>query len=138
MTTYLDTSVVVSLFAADVHSPAAERLVASASGVIVSDLTATEFASALAIQHRSGSRSRAEVRSAFATFDDWCDVHAHTEDVISADLRSADAAIRRLDIPLKAADTIHIMVAIRLGATLATFDAAMAREADRLGVLIAS
>ena len=83
-----------------------------------------------------GARQAAQVRNVFVAFDDWRETHAQTEAVVSADLRSAEAAIRTLDMPLKAPDAIHIMIALRLGATLATFDAAMAREADRLGVAV--
>ncbi len=82
--------------------------------------------------------SEDEVRAAHRLFDTWCRANAERADVISADFRSAAAAIRSLELPLKAPDAVHIMIALRLGATLATFDVTMAREADRLGVTIAT
>lgn len=134
MTLYLDTSVAVSLFADDAHTERAERLISAPVDLIVSDLTAVEFASALAIQHRSGHRTQGEIRAAFALFDRWCDDYSHRETISAADLRSAEQMIRALDMALKAPDATHIAMAERLGASLATFDTTIAREARRQGL----
>jgi predicted nucleic acid-binding protein len=42
--------------------------------------------------------------------------------------------LRRLDLNLRTPDAIHIAIAQRLGAELATFDVRMAESAEALGV----
>ena len=106
----------------------------AANQFIVSDLTAAEFASALAIRFQTGSLTEEEVRKAHVLFDGWCARNAEGAEILSADVRAAEAIIRTLNHPLKAADATHIVIARRLGWALATFDATMAREAPRLGL----
>lgn len=132
MTVYLDASVVVSLFTRDVHHQRALRL-AAAEAIVVSDLTAVEFASALSIHVRAGRVSRDGAQLQFAEFDRWAE-HVGRVEVQSSDLRVAERIIRLLQHPLKAPDATHIAIAQRLGIALATFDATMAREAQRLGL----
>ena len=134
MKVYIDTSVLVSLMVLDANTDRARQL--APSQFIVSDLTAAEFTSALAIRFRTGSLTRDEVRSAHGLFDAWRARNAESADVLSADFRAAETIIRTLDYPLKTADATHIVIARRLGAALATFDATMAREAPRLGLAL--
>ena len=70
------------------------------------------------------------------TFDIWL---AGGERVAftSEDLRAADTILRRFDLPLRAPDAIHLSIASRIGATLATFDSQMAACAVALGVAVA-
>jgi len=132
---YLDTSVLVSLMVLDANTDRALQL--AANQFIVSDLTAAEFASALAIRFRTGSLTEDEVRSAHILFDGWRTRNAESAEILSADIRAAEAIIRTLNHPLKTADATHIVIARRLGVVLATFDATMAREAPRLGLQLA-
>jgi predicted nucleic acid-binding protein len=136
LTTYLDTSVVVSLFTDDAHTERAKYVVSNNDGLIVSDLTAVEFSSALAIQYRSGRASEANVRAAFSAFDGWYELSPERVEVLGSDIRGAAAIIRSLDHPLRAADATHLLISRRLGATLATFDQAMARAAPALGIRV--
>jgi predicted nucleic acid-binding protein len=46
--------------------------------------------------------------------------------------------LRRLDLPLKTPDAIHIAIAQRVDATLVTFDWQMAAAARALGTIIAT
>ena len=137
MTIYLDTSVVVAMFVDDPHVDRAKRITSTQDLLILSDLAAAEFCSALAIQVRNGRTSVKDVRAAFGLFDTWCDLVPRRIEVLSADLRAAQTVIRQLDHPLKTPDATHIMIARRIDATLATFDETMAREAARLGVPLA-
>ena len=136
MIVYLDASVAVSLFADDAHTGRARSLVSRSGILIVSDLTAGEFSSALAIQYRAGRASEAQVRAVFAHFDNWREATLRTE-ALPSDLRRAQEIIRTLEYPLKLPDATHIVIARRLGASLATFDATMARSAERLGMTVA-
>ncbi|MBX3483259.1 type II toxin-antitoxin system VapC family toxin [Phenylobacterium sp.] len=136
MSVYLDTSVAVSLFVEDAHTPRARRLIAGGGLWIVSDLASVEFSSALAIVHRTGRLSTAEASAAFVRFDDWRRADCEDAHVESSDILLAQQIIRGLEHALRAADALHIVLARRLGATLATFDGTMGREASRLGVSV--
>ncbi len=54
------------------------------------------------------------------------------------DVRLAETFIRRLDLTLLAPDALHIAMAKREGAALATFDAKMAASAQNLGLDVAA
>ena len=137
MTTYVDTSVVVSLFADDANTDRARRFALVAESLIISDLTVAEFSSTLAIQYRNGRATEAGVRAAFATFDHWCELVPRRVEVLSADIRGGGAIIRQLQHSLRAPDAMHLVIARRLGVALATFDNAMARAAPGLGIELA-
>ncbi len=135
MTIYLDASVAVALFTDDAHSERARR-VAAAGQLVVSDLTAAEFSSALATHYRNGRAKEADVRTAFAMFDRWCETAPERVEVLASDVRGAEALIRRLDDGLRTPDATHLVIALRLGVSLATFDKPMARGAARLGLRV--
>jgi uncharacterized protein len=133
LSVYLDASVVVAMFTTDPHSDRAKRLPAGEL-LIVSDLTAAEFASALAIHRRNGRATDTQVRAAYAQFDSWCALSPQRVEVVPADLRVAEAWIRRLQHPLRAPDATHLAIARRLNASLATFDEPLGRAAADFGI----
>jgi predicted nucleic acid-binding protein len=45
--------------------------------------------------------------------------------------------LRRLNLRLRAPDAVHLAMAERLGAKIATFDKQMANAANRLGISVA-
>jgi predicted nucleic acid-binding protein len=49
------------------------------------------------------------------------------------DLAAATMFLRRLDLPLRTPDALHIAIAQRVGAMLVTFDRQMAASARTLG-----
>lgn len=49
-------------------------------------------------------------------------------------MRTAQALLRRLDLPLRTPDALNIAMAQRVEAALATFDIQMARAARTLGL----
>jgi hypothetical protein len=104
---------------------------------IVSDFASVEFASAVARRVRMKDLTAAEARKAFQNFDDWKTGPVNAVQISSTDLTAAETSLRRLDLALRAADAIHIAIAGRLGAELATFDDKMAGSARALGVKLA-
>lgn len=134
MTPYLDASVVVSLIVQDIHTARARTLAAQCERFLLSDLTTAEFSSALAIRLRNRTLADTEVRASLLLYDAWRLRSANTAEVEPNDIRQADEIIRRLDNALRAPDAIHVVIAKRLGAPLATFDRTMARDARDLGV----
>jgi len=137
VTVYLDASVLVALFANDSLTARADAyLRAHPSELVVSDFAAAEFASAFARRVREKLLTVNEARTAFSTFDVWTSREAAREQITSADIASAAAFIRRLDMPLRTPDAIHIAAAQRIDAELLTFDKQMVAGARALGVAV--
>ena len=129
---------IVSLFVRDATTERARSFIATHQPTpIVSNFGAAEFASALSIRLRTGRLDMTEARSAFFQFDDWRAVAVWSYELTSGDVRAADAFVRRLDLPLRAPDALHIAMARRLDCPLATFDARMADCGKILGVPLA-
>jgi predicted nucleic acid-binding protein len=134
VTLYLDTSVLIALFVNDPHERQAEALVQGGEGLLVSDLAAAEFSSAISGFHRMGRLPVDAARDAFVNFDAWVAGACLRGDIASSDVRAAERFMRRLDLTLRTPDALHIAAAQRLGAELATFDIRMANDAKHLGV----
>ncbi|HRJ65159.1 type II toxin-antitoxin system VapC family toxin [Brevundimonas sp. UBA2416] len=120
MSTYIDTSVVVSFFIQDDHADAARRWARTDPSVAISDWTATEFSSALSHHVRLGSLSDRERKAAELAFDRWAMRGVVLE---VARERFQDARIlmqghRRLRAP----DALHLAIARHEGLPLATLD----------------
>jgi predicted nucleic acid-binding protein len=135
---YLDASVVVPLFTRDASTDRARQYLRTARpALVLSDFGAAEFASAVARKVRAGDLSADDGQAAFATFDAWVAGEVGRAQTSPTDIAAAESFIRRLDLTLRAPDAIHIAMAIRLGATLATFDRAMEASARTLGCAVA-
>ena len=136
MSVVLDASVLVALFVRDAHTEAALEIVEGhADTLLVSDFAAAEFASALAGRLRMDLLSEDEVRAALADFDAWSAAQGACS-LEGDDIAFAASALRRLDLTLRTPDALHIGIAHRLSATLATFDQKMHASAEKLGVTV--
>jgi predicted nucleic acid-binding protein len=136
---YLDASVLVSLFISDAHSKQADRaLRAALQTLVISNFAAAEFASGVSQHVRSRAVTPANARMAFSEFDEWVGREASRIEITSADIVSATAYLRQLDTPLRVPDALHIAIAGRVGAQLATFDKKMSAAARALGVHVLS
>lgn len=138
MTAYLDTSVVIALLTNDTQTSRAETyLQANPAELVVSDLGAAEFASAMARRVCTGELGKSEARAAFILLDNWS-IHAFRRvDTTTTDIKLAENFLRRLDLTLRTADAIHLAIAYRLGVALVTFDNKMATAAPALGIALA-
>ena len=135
MSLYLDASLLVALFVTDPLNTRAEAfLEGHLAVVVVSDFGAAEFSSAIARRVRARELTDSEARLAFDRFDLWRVRAASREDIIGSDIEAADRILRRLDLPLRAPDAIHLAAAQRLAATIATFDRQMADSGRVLGI----
>lgn len=132
---YLDTSILVSLLLKDRHTARA-RVVLRANPVqlLISDFGAAEFCSAVNRRVRTQELTIYQARLAFEVFDRWTAQQTSRLTWSTLDVAQAETLLRRLDLPLKAPDAIHIAAAHRLGAVIATFDDQLARSAKVLGV----
>ena len=134
---YLDASFLVALLTVEPSSERADRYVrANREGLLVSNLAAAEFASAIARRVRTGEVTVAEAQADLSAFDAWLAQSAEQIDVAPADIAAGAAYLRRLDLTLRTPDAIHIAMAMRLGATLVTFDRRMATPGQALGLTV--
>ncbi len=135
MRAYLDASFIIALFANDAFSARADQFLEREEPVlIVSDFAGAEFASAVAKRLRVGQFSVSDALLALSNFDAWLPRAAQQASIASADIKVAEAYLRRLDLALRTPDALHIAMAQRIGATLLTFDTKMAECARVLGV----
>ena len=129
----------ISLFTDDVFAVRADAFFRGRNlQLILSDFAAAEFSSVVARSARMKQMTQRKARILFSDFDDFRIRRVSSVETISADGRGAEAMLRRLDLPLRAPDAIHIAIAQRLGAELATFDEKMAQSARRLGLPVAA
>jgi predicted nucleic acid-binding protein len=132
---YLDASVLIALFTEDPHSERADAFLQShAPNVIVSDFAAAEFASVVARFVRTAELTAEAARQIFTDFDAWIARSAQSETTTAADVSAAESFLRRLDLTLRTPDAVHIAIAQRFGAALATFDNGMGSSAEALGL----
>lgn len=138
MSIYLDASVISGLFIVqDALVVRARSIVFDDDEVlVVSDFAAAEFASVVARLTRTNQITQADAREVFDTFDTWRGQLTEREAVDPADIRVAAALIRRLDLNIRAPDAINLAIAQRLGASIATFDRGMVRNAGVLSIAV--
>jgi predicted nucleic acid-binding protein len=135
---YFDTSVLVSLFVDDAHTARAVAMVRTTAPLpVLSDFAAAEFASALGVRVRREILTEAEASEVFSEFDLWRE-RAVPFNTTSADITRAEAWLRRLDLALRTPDALHLALARRCGAPIATFDVRMAEVAERLSLELVS
>jgi predicted nucleic acid-binding protein len=133
---YLDTSVLVALLKPEPLSARADRFVSQhAVGLMVSDFTGAEFASAVSRWVRTRELDLDGGRAALDTFDGWIGRVQRVE-LMPVDVAAASLFLRRLDLPLRTPDAIHIAIAQRVGTALVTFDRQMAASARVLGTAV--
>ena len=137
MNIYLDTSLLVALFTDDPFSGQADLLIGQSNALLVGDYAAAEFASSIARLTRTQELTILEARTVFANFDSWMRRAVTAIETVSSDIHVAEGFLRRLDLTLRADDALHIAVAQRVGADLATFDTKMSASARTLGVPLA-
>ena len=120
-------------------SDRADTFIAGQQGpLIVSDLAGVEFSSAMARRVRMRQFTFNEARLALSSFDAWVARSATGAEITSADFALAVSFLRRLDLPLRTLDALHIAVARRLNATLVAFDQRMIASARAIGMAVAA
>jgi predicted nucleic acid-binding protein len=137
VTVYLDASVLVPLFVDDSFSKRAEALVDRTDiEAVVSDWAALEVSNVLARRVRTRAMSMTESAGALAKFDLWRAEWSSADEILSMDVALAMEFARRSDIVLSGAGAVHVAMARRIGAVMATFDMRMATGCAALGVAL--
>lgn len=136
MSVYLDASALAPLFMADdaLADKAGVALQNAETDLIVSDFAAAEFASVVSRLVRTRDLTLRGARSVLETFDAWISARAVLAELDARDVAIGAGYVRRLDLPLRTPDAIHVAMTSRLGATLLSFDKQMLASAKKLGV----
>lgn len=135
MSVYVDANILISALSLDALSSRAEAsLRGLGERVIVSDFAGAEFASVIAKRVRMRDLSLNEGKQALAAFDDWVAGRAEPAETTPQDIAACAGYLRRLDLPLRTPEALHIALTSRLGATLLSLDKQMLASAKKLGV----
>jgi uncharacterized protein len=137
MTAYLDASALVSMFLTDAHTPAIDRWIKmTLHQLCTSQLGTVEFASALSIRLRRHDVTYADASKHLVSLDHWQRDNARTVKITSADFDHAEKLVRQFELKLRGPDALHVAVCARIGATMITFDAALANAMISLGLTV--
>lgn len=102
--------------------------------LVVSDFVSAEFSAVIGVRVRTKLLSESDAYLAFSNFDRWIKRSVLRVDMTSSDIGFAGMILRQLELALRAPDAIHLAIARRVGAELATFDKRMAVAARALGI----
>jgi uncharacterized protein len=137
MSIYLDTSVLIATLIDEPTSDAVRAyLIAAEQELLVSDFAAAEVASVLSRLVRTGMLAAPEAVARLGDFDTWRTAASSPADLRAADARLAYMYVRRFEFTLRAPDALHLAVASRLQAALATLDRRMERAARGFGIAV--
>jgi uncharacterized protein len=133
---YLDTSAAVPLF---VREPASDRLAAWFAGcdepLVSADWIVTEFASALSMKERRGEVTAEHASAAWSEFEFFCGSGLRLVPVSRSAFREAARMVRDAASGLRAADSLHLAVAIEIAvSSMATADANLEANARNNGL----
>jgi uncharacterized protein len=136
LSTYLDTSALVSVLTNEASAPRVNAwLGAQAPGsVLISEWTHTEVASALSLKIRTGELSLEARAEATAGFTKLVSASLPTLAVTGEHFVAAAGFVSRYDLGLRGGDALHLAVAREAGLSLVTLDVRMADAALQLGI----
>jgi len=136
LSAYLDASVLLPALIDEPTSAEVHRYLDEQSELLVSEFAAAEVASGLSRLVRMGQLERADADARLDDFETWRAGVAAAIEFQPSDARLAYQYVRRFELGLRAPDALHLAMARRLGATMATLDRRMASAAAEFGVAV--
>lgn len=135
---YADTSVIVPLFTVEPRTQAVTSWFAGLSDTpTASDWLLTEFHSALSIKLRTGQINEASAKRARKEFEVLADGGLRIVPVSRSAFVHAAKMVRQHKYGLRSGDSLHLAVALELGANqMATLDTTLATNAKRNGIIL--
>ncbi len=135
---YVDTSVIVALLTVE---PKTSDVLAWYAGLrdapISSDWLLTEFSSAISIKLRTGQLSEANAKRVHKEFDLLVAGGLRLVPVGRSAYRQAAKMVKPHQHGLRAGDSLHLAVALELGAShMATLDRTLAKNSKRKGLVL--
>jgi len=136
---YVYTNVIGALLIPEPLTNSAQSYITDCDDLLlISHFTGVEFASLVARRVRTGEFTYNQATLALSQFDAWTEALTQRIEPEIADFAVATSFLRRLDLPLRTLDALHIAIARRFDATLVTFDQRMATSARALGTAVAT
>jgi hypothetical protein len=135
---YCDTSALIKLFLSEPGSAQFTGIVEGRDDLVVSDLAITETVSALSRRVRQGATSLEEARRAQRTIIESLDGAPYLRVELTREVhrRAEQLLLTLTNIPLRAADALHLALALSArAASLASFDLRLAAAARALGLV---
>ncbi len=135
---YVDTSAAIPLFVAEPASAAVDAWFESCDETLItSDWILTEFASALSIKERRGEIGQKQAQTARKDFESFCRSGLRLVPVSRQGLVHAARLARNARSGLRSGDSLHLSMALELGAAgIATADANLAKNARSMGLAV--
>lgn len=135
---YCDASALLKLYLFEPGSNAFNRAVAGRTDLLVSDLAVTEVVSALARRVRQGAATREDTRRVQGSIIESRDAGAYQRIELTDEVhRRAEHFLLTLDTPLRAADALHLALALSArAASMASFDLRLCAAARAIGLAI--
>lgn len=135
---YLDASALVKLLVSEPESDALNHALIGVEGVIVSDLSLTETASALGRRTREGLLTPAEARRLYREAGKLARSCRLAELTPPAHRRAERLLLTSVDVPLRALDALHLALALDAdAATLVAYDPRLRKAAAAQGLFVA-
>lgn len=133
---YLDTSAAIPMFVQEPASDAVDAWYESCPDTLVaSDWVLTEFASALSIKERRGEIKAKQAQAAWKGFEAFCKAGIRLLPVSRQAFEEAARMVRDAGSGLRSGDSLHLAIALEVGATgIATADAYLAKNAKAKGL----
>lgn len=133
---YCDTSLIVAALTNEPHSERARHWLRSepAEPLAISAWTLTEVASALAMKHRRGVLDDAALAAVDGIWTEFRSARCSMLAIDESHFREAGVLVNTPPRGLRAADALHLAVALRSGAAIATFDHDLAESARARGL----
>ena len=135
---YVDTSVIVTLLTVEPKTPDVTAWYAELRDTpISSDWLLTEFSSAISIKQRTGQLSETTAKRVRKEFDLFAAGGLRVAPVSRSAYSQAAKMVKPHQHGLRAGDSLHLAVALELGAShMATLDGTLAENAKRKGLAL--
>ena len=133
---YVDTSVIVALLTVEPKTPDVTAWYAGLRDTpICADWLLTEFSSAISIKLRSRQLTETHVKRVRREFDRLASGGLRLAPVSRTAFSQAAEMVKQHQHGLRAGDSLHLAVALELGAShMATLDGTLAKNAKRKGL----